>query len=116
MAAEAGEGREGSTAHRLNMRVIWSPLALREIARATEYLNDFNPRAATRLAEGLLAASGSLEHFSHRGSLVAGTGLRELITAFPSSSAIASSAMKFASFVAVTPPGGPPRPDTRAGS
>jgi toxin ParE1/3/4 len=65
------------------MRVIWSPSALREIAHAMDYLSDFNPRAALRLAEGLLAAGDSLEQFPHRGRPIAGTSLRELITAYP---------------------------------
>ena len=65
------------------MRVIWSPRALREIARAVDYLMDFNPVAAVRLAEGLIAAGDGLMHFSHRGRPVPPTNMRELVTAYP---------------------------------
>ena len=65
------------------MRVIWSPAALREVARAADYLMDFNPRAAVRLAEGLIAAADDLEDFPHRGRHVIGTDMRELVTAYP---------------------------------
>ena len=65
------------------MDVIWSPKALREVERATEYLIDFNPRAAAALADGLVAAGDSLEHFAHRGRPVPNTTMRERVTAFP---------------------------------
>ena len=65
------------------MRVIWSPSALREVARATDYLMDFNPRAATELAEGLVLAGDSLAHFPHRGRRVPNSEMRELVTAYP---------------------------------
>ena len=65
------------------MRVIWSPQALRQVDRASDYLMDFNPRAAVRLAEGLIEAGDSLAHFPHRGRPVHGTTMRELVTAFP---------------------------------
>lgn len=66
------------------MRVIWSsPQALRQVERATDYLMDFNPRAAVRLAEGLLAAGDSLADLPHRGRPMHGTTMRELVTAFP---------------------------------
>jgi toxin ParE1/3/4 len=65
------------------MRVIWSPAALRQVARASDYLMDFNPRAAVELLEGLVAAGDSLEHFPHRGRHVPGSDTRELVTAYP---------------------------------
>lgn len=65
------------------MQVIWSPSALREVARAVDYLADFNPMAAVRLADGLIAAGDSLGSFPYRGRLVAGTGMREMVTAYP---------------------------------
>ena len=67
----------------MTMRVIWAPSALREIARATDYLMDFNPRAAMELANGLFAAGDGLVHFPRRGRPVAGTTMRELVTAYP---------------------------------
>ena len=65
------------------MRVTWSPRALQQFERATDYLAEFNPRAAVRLAEGMVAAGDSLAHFPHRGRPVHGTTMRELVTAFP---------------------------------
>lgn len=65
------------------MRVIWSPSALHEIARASDYLTDFNPKAAIELAENLLAVGDSLMHFPHRGRRVPNTDMRELVTAYP---------------------------------
>ena len=59
------------------MRIVWSPSALREIERATDYLMDFNPRAAKELAEGLVLAGDSLAHFPHRGRRVPNTDMRE---------------------------------------
>jgi len=51
------------------VRVIWSPSALREVARATDYLMDFNPRAAKELAEGLVQAGDSFAHFRIAGGV-----------------------------------------------
>jgi toxin ParE1/3/4 len=65
------------------VRVLWSPAALRQVALASDYLADFNPRAAVQLLEGLIAAGDSLAQFPHRGRPVRGTNLRELVTAYP---------------------------------
>jgi toxin ParE1/3/4 len=65
------------------VRVIWSPAALRHVVHAYEYLEDFNPSAASTLAEALLTAGDSLENFPHRGRPVPGTDMRELVTAHP---------------------------------
>ena len=65
------------------MRVVWSPLSLRQIARATEYLMDFNPVAAAALLEGLIAAGDGLASFPHRGRRLPQSDKRELVTAFP---------------------------------
>jgi hypothetical protein len=39
------------------VRVIRSPAAVREVARASDYLADFNLRAAVALLEGLIVAA-----------------------------------------------------------
>jgi len=65
------------------VRVIWSPSALREVARVFDYLRDFNPRAAEQVAASLIEAGDSLENFPHRGRLVPNTNLRELVTTYP---------------------------------
>ena len=63
------------------MRVVWSPAALRQVTRASDYLTDFNSRAAVALLEGLIAAGDSLAEFLR--PPVRGTGMRELVTAYP---------------------------------
>ncbi len=83
MAGEAWSRREGSATHRLTVKVIWSPSALREVARIFDYLADFNPRAALEVSTALTEAGDSLAHFPHRGRLVPNTRLRELVTIYP---------------------------------
>jgi plasmid stabilization system protein ParE len=51
--------------------------------RAHEYIFDFNPQAAARMADALLAAGDSLASFPHRGRPVRGTAMRELVTVSP---------------------------------
>ncbi len=65
------------------MHIIWTEPALNDIERAYDYLVDFNPRAATHVAQGLRAAGDSLEHFPDRGRRVPGTTMRELVTSHP---------------------------------
>jgi toxin ParE1/3/4 len=65
------------------VRVVWTETALQGVWRAYDYLMDFNPRAAIHLAESLLEAGDSLNNFPHRGRLVRGTGMRELVTVSP---------------------------------
>jgi toxin ParE1/3/4 len=65
------------------VQVIWSPAALREISEIQRYIAQFNPRAAARLAEALLAAGDDLVTFPNRGRSVPGTTLRELTVIYP---------------------------------
>jgi len=65
------------------VRVVWTRTALRGIARAYDYLLQFNPGAAMQMADALRAAGDSLERFPHRGRLVRGTGMRELVSVSP---------------------------------
>jgi toxin ParE1/3/4 len=65
------------------VRVVWSPSALREVARILDYLFDFNPRAAAKVADGLIAAGDGLANFAHRGRVVPKTEIRELVTTYP---------------------------------
>jgi toxin ParE1/3/4 len=65
------------------MRVVWTATALRGVWRAYDYLEDCNLQAATHLAESLLAAGDSLVHSPHRGRLMPGTAMRELVTVSP---------------------------------
>lgn len=65
------------------MRVVWTRAAAQEIQRVYDYLVEFNPRAAMHVAETLRNQGNSLVHFPHRGRPVSGTGMRELVAAYP---------------------------------
>jgi toxin ParE1/3/4 len=65
------------------VQVVWTRTALKGVFRAYDYIYEFNPRAATRLADALLAAGDSLAIFPHRGRLVRGTAMRELVALQP---------------------------------
>jgi toxin ParE1/3/4 len=65
------------------VRVVWTRAALRGVQRAHDYLFDFNPQAAARLAEVLLEAGEGLVSFPHRGRPVRGTAMRELVSVHP---------------------------------
>lgn len=45
------------------MQVIWTRAAVREAQHVHDYLADFNPKAAIRVAEALYKAGDSLAHF-----------------------------------------------------
>jgi toxin ParE1/3/4 len=53
------------------------------VRRAYNYIYDFNPGAAVRMAEALFKAGDSLVNFPHRGRPVRGTAMRELVTVSP---------------------------------
>jgi toxin ParE1/3/4 len=65
------------------VRVVWTRTALRGVWRAYDYIYDFNPGAAARMAEALFKAGDSLVNFPHRGRPVRGTAMRELVTVSP---------------------------------
>jgi toxin ParE1/3/4 len=57
--------------------------ALRGIWRAYDYIYDFNPPAAARMADALFKAGDNLVNFPHRGRPVRGTTMRERVTVSP---------------------------------
>jgi toxin ParE1/3/4 len=63
--------------------VIWSPTALTNLQAIRAYIEQFNPRAARHLADELIASGNSLITFPHRGRVVPGTSMRELVTTYP---------------------------------
>lgn len=65
------------------MRVRWSDVALRDVSRIHDYLYDFNPLAARRIAETLLLAGDSLGTFPRRGRPGFAPGTRELVALRP---------------------------------
>jgi len=64
------------------VQVIWSPSSLRDVAHIRRYIANFNPRAAERMMNALIAAGDSLEVSPHRGRPV-GNNLRELTVLYP---------------------------------
>ena len=83
MAAEARQGRTSSSTYRIDGACRLDDRCHRGIHRAHEYLSDFNPRAATLLAEALFNAGESLQFFPGRGRPVPRTDMRELMTVHP---------------------------------
>ncbi len=65
------------------MRVVWPPSALRDVRGIHDYLAEFNPKAAGRLAKALLAAGDSLVGFPCRGRPVNNAAQRELTIVRP---------------------------------
>jgi toxin ParE1/3/4 len=65
------------------VRVVWTRTALRGVWRAYDYIFEFNPPAAAKMAEALFKAGDSLANFPHRGRQLRGTALRELVTVSP---------------------------------
>jgi plasmid stabilization system protein ParE len=63
--------------------VVWTRTALRGVWRAYDYIYDFNPPAAARMADALVKAGDSLVNFPHRGRPVRGTTMPELVTVSP---------------------------------
>jgi plasmid stabilization system protein ParE len=63
--------------------VVWSPAALREVTKIFDYLVTFNPQAAARVFEALIAAGDSFAQFPFRGRLVPRSRMRELVSVYP---------------------------------
>ena len=64
--------------------VVWSETALVQLQVIRASIEQFNPKAAGEVAEGLIAAGNNLAHFPHRGRAVSGATMRELvIPAYP---------------------------------
>jgi plasmid stabilization system protein ParE len=64
-------------------RVIWTDPALDHIEAIRAYIVQFNPRAAQRLADALVAEGDTLAMFPNRGRPIQGTKMRELVTSYP---------------------------------
>lgn len=48
-----------------------------------DYIAQFNPHAAQKVATEILETADELNVFPYRGRLAAGTGLREIMTSYP---------------------------------
>lgn len=65
------------------MRVLWTEPALDGIARAYDYLYDFNPQAAMQVAANIREVGDGLGKFPYRGRPVPHTAMRDVMTAYP---------------------------------
>jgi plasmid stabilization system protein ParE len=52
------------------MRVVWTEKALDGTIRAYDYLHDFNPQAAMRVAANIREVGNGLVNFPHGGRMV----------------------------------------------
>ena len=64
------------------MRIVWTDEAISNLEAIVDYVAPFNPAAAERLAERLLAVAESLSEFPQRGR-DAGEGRREMTIVWP---------------------------------
>jgi addiction module RelE/StbE family toxin len=63
--------------------VDWQDEAVEDRAKAVAYLTEFNPHAALRLLQALIAASKTLAEFPYRGRIGDVKGTRELVAVSP---------------------------------
>jgi plasmid stabilization system protein ParE len=63
--------------------VLWTEPALANLRAIRTYIEQFNPKAAREVAASLRALGDGLSHFPHRGRLVPGTTMRELVSTYP---------------------------------
>lgn len=63
-------------------RIVWTDEAVGHLEAIVTYISAFNPDAAQRLAERLIAVADSLTEFSERGR-DAGGGRREMTIVWP---------------------------------
>jgi plasmid stabilization system protein ParE len=58
--------------------VIWLPIALKDLERHFDFLNDKNPEAASRASRALLNAGASLSQSPERCRMISGSNQRKL--------------------------------------
>ena len=63
-------------------RIIWAALAVDDLKSIRDYIGQFNPAAAARVAERLVTTADSLEEFADRGRAAANS-TRELLAVWP---------------------------------
>jgi plasmid stabilization system protein ParE len=60
------------------LEVIWLPVALKDLERHFDFLNEKNPEAASRASRIVLSAGASLSKNPERGSMISGSDQRKL--------------------------------------
>lgn len=63
-------------------RIVWAALAVDDLKSIRDYIGQFNPAAAARVAERLVTAADSLEEFADRGRAMTERH-RELLAVWP---------------------------------
>ena len=63
-------------------RIAWTALAVDDLKSIRDYIVQFNPSAAARVAQSLVTAADSLEEFADRGRTVT-QHHRELLAVWP---------------------------------
>lgn len=58
--------------------VIWLPVALKDLERQFDFLNEKNPEAASRASRALLNTGASLSKNPERGKIIPGTNQRKI--------------------------------------
>jgi plasmid stabilization system protein ParE len=62
--------------------VIWLPVALNDLNKQFEFLNEINPDVASRATRAILTAGASLANFPERGKAIPETDQRKLRVSF----------------------------------
>jgi toxin ParE1/3/4 len=62
--------------------VVWTEPALANLEAIRAYIAQFNPKAGRDVADSLKASGEGLRNFPHRGRLVQGTAMRELVSKY----------------------------------
>jgi plasmid stabilization system protein ParE len=58
--------------------VVWLPVALKDLERHFDFLNEKNPGAASRASRAILNAGASLSKYPERGAAISRTNQRKL--------------------------------------
>jgi len=63
--------------------VVWTAAALANLQAVRDYIKQFNPNAAAKVAAEIVATSNGLVTFPHRGRVVPRTKMREVMSSYP---------------------------------
>jgi toxin ParE1/3/4 len=63
--------------------IVWTEPALANLQAIRDYIQQFNPHAAAKVAVDLIETADGLINFPYRGRPVRGTSLREVTSCYP---------------------------------
>jgi len=63
--------------------IVWTEPALANLQAIRDYIKQFNPYAAAKVAAEIIDTGNSLENFPHRGRMVPRTTMREVMSSYP---------------------------------